>query len=65
MYDETGERYLDCINNVAHGKTFTFLGSHYDRYRSELFVPLAEQEMLVNLKRFPMISELPEPINFI
>ena len=20
MYDENGERYLDCINNVAHGK---------------------------------------------
>lgn len=20
MYDEKGERYLDCINNVAHGK---------------------------------------------
>lgn len=22
MYDEQGERYLDCINNVAHGKNF-------------------------------------------
>lgn len=20
MFDEKGERYLDCINNVAHGK---------------------------------------------
>lgn len=20
MYDETGNEYLDCINNVAHGK---------------------------------------------
>lgn len=20
MYDEKGQRYLDCINNVAHGK---------------------------------------------
>lgn len=22
MFDEKGERYLDCINNVAHGKQF-------------------------------------------
>lgn len=22
MFDETGEKYLDCINNVAHGKQF-------------------------------------------
>uniref|UniRef100_A0A8C6ZBW9 Uncharacterized protein n=1 Tax=Nothoprocta perdicaria TaxID=30464 RepID=A0A8C6ZBW9_NOTPE len=23
MYDEKGRQYLDCINNVAHGKTAT------------------------------------------
>lgn len=22
MFDEKGEKYLDCINNVAHGKQF-------------------------------------------
>lgn len=22
MYDENDEEYLDCINNVAHGKTY-------------------------------------------
>lgn len=24
MYDEEGTRYLDCINNVAHGEFFSF-----------------------------------------
>lgn len=24
MFDEKGEKYLDCINNVAHGKQFDF-----------------------------------------
>jgi len=25
MYDEKGNRYLDCINNVAHGMYFLIL----------------------------------------
>ncbi|XP_037955817.1 alanine--glyoxylate aminotransferase 2-like [Teleopsis dalmanni] len=25
MFDEEGTRYLDCINNVAHGKSFQLL----------------------------------------
>ncbi len=24
MYDENGVRYLDCINNVCHGKRFMY-----------------------------------------
>lgn len=25
MYDEKGQRYLDCINNVAHGKHIEYI----------------------------------------
>lgn len=28
MYDEKGQRYLDCINNVAHGKHHTVTHTH-------------------------------------
>jgi len=27
LYDENGKEYLDCINNVAHGKCITCMGT--------------------------------------
>lgn len=34
MFDENGVAYLDCINNVAHGKYF----SHLVLYSNEIFM---------------------------
>lgn len=35
MYDELGNKYLDCINNVAHGNFPNLIKDHfYNAYRS-------------------------------
>lgn len=36
MYDENGRRYLDCINNVAHGKLkVTLLDTMFSKQNKE------------------------------
>ncbi|XP_030027800.1 alanine--glyoxylate aminotransferase 2-like [Manduca sexta] len=64
MYDETGERYLDCINNVAHvghchphvveaGRNQMSLISTNNRYLHDELVILAER----------LVKTLPEPLS--
>ncbi|XP_026321834.1 alanine--glyoxylate aminotransferase 2-like [Hyposmocoma kahamanoa] len=64
MYDETGERYLDCINNVAHvghchphvveaGRNQMSLISTNNRYLHDALVVLAER----------LVKTLPEPLS--
>ncbi|KAL4716599.1 hypothetical protein ACJJTC_008234 [Scirpophaga incertulas] len=64
MYDETGERYLDCINNVAHvghchphvveaGRNQMSLISTNNRYLHDEMVILAER----------LVKTMPEPLS--
>ncbi|XP_050667617.1 alanine--glyoxylate aminotransferase 2-like [Leptidea sinapis] len=64
MYDETGERYLDCINNVAHvghchphvveaGRNQMSLISTNNRYLHDEIVVLAER----------LVNTLPAPLS--
>ncbi|CAG9559709.1 unnamed protein product [Danaus chrysippus] len=64
MYDETGERYLDCINNVAHvghchphvveaGRNQMSLISTNNRYLHDEIVMLAER----------LVKTMPEPLS--
>ncbi|KAG7307781.1 hypothetical protein JYU34_006374 [Plutella xylostella] len=64
MYDETGERYLDCINNVAHvghchphvveaGRNQMSLISTNNRYLHDELVILAER----------LVKTMPEPLS--
>ncbi|KAM3967270.1 alanine--glyoxylate aminotransferase 2-like [Aphomia sociella] len=64
MYDETGERYLDCINNVAHvghchphvveaGRNQMSLISTNNRYLHDELVILAER----------LVKTFPEPLS--
>lgn len=47
MYDENGRQYLDCINNVAHGKLMSWYWMLFDA------VFLAEQ---ITISTFTMVT---------
>lgn len=51
MFDEEGTRYLDCINNVAHGKFFLLL--------------FCRRRFVKMVWCFAKISEIPGPLNWI
>lgn len=59
MYDENGQRYLDCINNVAHGtRTHTRTHTHNlpELCQScRCFVGVASSRQLPNLCSFPPV----------
>jgi len=40
MFDEENNRYLDCINNVAHGKVYLIMSSLQPEHISSLLYTL-------------------------
>jgi len=64
MYDENGRQYLDCINNVAHGKLkvrlFETMFSPQHKEQSVLFTTalLCRREGLFNWKSRRNLSSL-------